>query len=301
MTLNVLEHVAAANPEAPDAELSEHDRAERDAIRVMVLAAELPAPHVVRPRRLRRRRLTLALAAVAACAAIAVGVTAAGRDASFVDRAYAAMTASGLFHVVEERSIEAAPVVFRNEPFEETPRRSRMEAWYDRGDHSSHFIVFEERDGRFVPWNETAWKDGKSLIRNADGTTSEVPRLDDESTRHDESKDPTPPTEYYAVSLFQDAYLNDKVRDDGEVTIDGRRLRRLMLDVPPVEGAPGLKIGPTEQVMLFDPDTLYPVRLTMTSSITIDRVEHPVKMTTHYRTFERLAETPENRAKLNLR
>jgi hypothetical protein len=242
----------------------------------------------------------LALAAVAACTAIVVGVKAAGRDASFVDRAYAAITASGLFHVVEESSIDAPPAVFKNEPFGDTPRRSRMEAWYDGSDHASHFVVFEERGRQLVRAYETAWKDGKSLIRYGDGRISEVDQTDDESTAHDESKDPTRPTEYYAVRLFEDAYRKDRVHDDGEVTIDGRRLRRLVLDVPPAQGAPLPEIGPAEQVMLFDPETLIPVELTLTFSIAIDGVEHAVKMTTRYRTFERLPETPENRAKLDL-
>jgi hypothetical protein len=298
MIRNVLEHVAAANPEPPSGEFTEHDQAERDAIRAMVLASELPVPTVARPRR--RRRAALALAAVAACAAIVVGVTASGRDATFADQAYAAVTASGLFHVVEETSIDAPPVVFNNEPFEEW-LPTRTEAWYDGSDHASHFVVFEQRGGQLVPAYETAWKDGKSFIRYGDGRISEVPQADDDSTAHDESKDPTRPTEYYAVSLFQDAYRKDKVRDDGEVTIDGRRLRRLVLDVPPAQGAPGPQIGAAEQVMLFDPETLYPVQLTLTFPITIDGVEHPVKTTTHYRTFERIPETTENRAKLDLR
>lgn len=299
MIRNVLEHVAAANPEPRHAELSEQEQAERDAILAMVLASEIPAPPVAPARR--RRRLTLALAAAVAGVATLIAVSVSGRDASFVDRAYAAVTASGLFHVVEEGSIDAPAIVFKNEPFEETPRRSRMEAWYDGSDHTSHFVVFEERGDRLVPAYETAWKDGKSFIRYGDGPINQAPQPDDESTAHDESKDPTNPTKYYAVSLFEDAYRKDKVRDDGEVTIDGRRLRRLVLDVPPAQGAPGLEIGSAQQVMLFDPDTLYPVQLTSTFSITIDGVEHPVDMTTHYRTFERLPATPANRHKLELR
>ena len=52
--------------------------------------------------------------------------------------------------------------------------------------------------------------------------------------------------------------------------------------------------------MFFDPETLYPVRLTLTFSITIDDIEHPVTWTTRFRTFERLPATPENLAKLDL-
>jgi hypothetical protein len=299
MIRNVLEHVAVANPEPPGAALSEHEQAERDAIRAMVFATDVPAPSAAPPRR-RRRRAALALAAVVTCAAIVVGVTVSGRDASFVDRAYAAVTAAGLFHVVEETSIDAPPTVLKHEPFDEW-RPTQVEAWYDRGDRASRFIVYERQDGRFVSSIETAWKNGKQFSRNPDGTVSEVQQLDDASTSHDESRDPIRPTEYYAVDLFEDAYRNDEVRDDGEVTVDGRRLRRLVLDNPAPEPVPELSAGPGEQVMLFDPETLYPVQLTLTSSITIDNVEHPVKITTQYRTFERLPETSENLAKLELK
>ena len=220
MIRNVLEHVAAADPELRNGELSEHDEIERDTIRAKVLASGLPAPTVARPR---RRRAPLALAAMAAGAAIAVGVAAAGRDASFVDRAYAAIGSSGLFHVVEEGSIDAPHVVFEHEPFsafeESRAPRTRMEAWYDRADRASHFIHSVRRGARWVRDYESAWKDGKSLIRwGPDGPVGVSRYFDDESTARDESADPTSPTNYYAVSLFETAYRDDKVRDDG---VDG--------------------------------------------------------------------------------
>src|SRR5262245_29850513 len=97
------------------------------------------------------RLIALACVAVAVCAAVAVGVTAIGRDASFVDRAHAAMTAPGLFHVVEESSLDAPPAVFKHAPFKDLePRRARTEAWYDRGDNASHFIVSVHRNGGWV-------------------------------------------------------------------------------------------------------------------------------------------------------
>ena len=295
MTRNVLEHVAAADPERSAAAPSEREAAERDAIRAMVLATELPPPSAAPPRRRRPpRRLGFALAAaVAACAAIAVALTVSGRDASFADRAYAAVTASGLFHVVEETTIDAPPVVFEHEPLEEW-RPTRTESWYDRGDRASHFILSDRREGRFKTWYETAWNDGEQRVRDANGNVDEVEPLDEGGDASDA------PAEYYALRLFEDAYRSDDVRDDGEVVLDGRRLRRLVLDIPAPPEAPGPSFGASRRVMLFDPATLYPVRLTETTSITIGNAEHPVTVTTHYRTFERLPDTPENRAKLEL-
>ena len=151
-----------------------------------------------------------------------------------------------------------------------------------------------------MPVYETAWKDGKQLVLDADGRVDELERLDDGSASPGERGAPVEPPEHYAVSLFEDAYRDDKVRDDGDVTVDGRRLRRLVLDIPPARGAPGPVIGQAEQVMLFDPETRYPVQLTLSFSITIDDMEHPVRITTRFPTFERLAETAENRAKLTV-
>lgn len=289
----LIEHVAHANPEPPGALLSDEETAERDAIRASIMAGE---PAAGARRRSPRRRLVPALAGLALLVALVIAFTVTGRDDSFVDRAYAAITAPELFHVVEEVTIDAPPGVRELDLFGDL-RPTRRETWYDRGDDASHTVVSERRGGRYEQVYEHASRDGEETVRTGGGEAGPVESLDDPSTEADESREPLDPVRFYALDLFETAYRSDRVRDDGEVVVDGRTLRRLVLASPP-SPAPGSGIGGGTEVFYFDPATLRPVRATSTVSVVADGVRSPVTMTVDFPVFERLPDTPENRARL---
>lgn len=242
-----------------------------------------------RPVRRRGRRRVFVGVAAAASLAVALALVLSPAQRSLADRAYAAVTAPDLFHVVS-RSTSDVPDL--NAPAGERREKStgETESWYDTGEPAFHTVIAFKgnREGRFA--REAAGDENGTVARIDGGPASGVAELDEDGrTREVFPKrfDPTAETK---------AFLREPgVREDGEVTIDGRRARRLVITRPdqPDAGA-SVAIVDTTATVLVDAKTLYPIEYREQSFFVRDGVRERFAMVIRYTTFEKLPRTAGN-------
>ena len=241
---DLLTRLAAADPAATTAVLTAED--ERQATQLLERAVATPVPEPAPRQRARRRgvggRRALAGIAVAASLAIAVVLVLSPGQRSLADRAYAAVTAPELFHVVVRASydspdLNAAPGARHDAGTVAT------ESWYDTAEPAFHTI---QRVVRGVPagllFDEAAGDDDGIVARSGDEPPSKVAEVKPGGGTQDvfpEAFDPTAET--------KDALRDADIREDGEVTVDGRRARRLVVDRPDQPAAGPSPVVPTRE------------------------------------------------------
>lgn len=291
-TDDLLTRLATADPVATaDAPTAEEERQAAQLLeRVLASPAhEQPARAPSRRRPLLVRR-GLVGAAFAATLAVALVLVLSPSQRSFADRAYAAVTAPELFHVVVRSShdipdLGAAPGERREAGTVET------QAWYDTAApafHTVHRVVRGDRDVLLA--DEAAGDQNGIVARSGDEPPSPIAEIEPDGSTKDvfpERFDPTAKTK---------AALRDPdIREDGEVTVDGRRARRLVIDVPdqPAVG-PSPAVVDATQIVLIDAETLYPIEFREQAFFVREGVREQISMVTRYTTFETLPRTPEN-------
>ena len=107
------------------------------------------------------------------------------------------------------------------------------------------------------------------------------------------------------MELFKTGYRNDDIRGEDTITIAGRRVHRVRIDLPPQKGSiqtgdATISFVSTRAVALFDARTLRPLEFVLTNAVEVNG--HPARyvMSFRYTTFETLPRTPANLAKLRI-
>lgn len=242
-----------------------------------------------RPVRRRGRRRVFVGVAAAGALAVALALVLSPAQRSLADRAYAAVTAPDLFHVVARATSDVPDL---NAPAGDRREKStgETESWYDTGEPAFHTVIaFKgDRDDRFA--REAAGDKNGTVARIDGGPASGVTELDEDGKTKEvfpKRFDPTAETK---------AFLRESgIREDGEVTIDGRRARRLVIDRADSPAAgPSLAVVDATATVLVDAETLYPIEYREQSFFVRDGVRERFAMVIRYTTFEKLPRTAEN-------
>lgn len=292
-TDDLLTRLAAADPaRLPETPTAEEERQAAQMLkRVLASAVHEPAPAAPAPRRRVVARRGIIGLAVAASLAVGLVLVVSPSQRSLAERAYAAVTAPQLFHVVVRASydnpdLNAAPGARRERGTVET------EAWYDIAAapafHIIHRAVRGERDG--LLFDEAAGDQNRIVVRSRDeqpAFAGEIKRGRATEGVFPERLDPTAETKA--------ALRNPDIREDGEVTVDGRRARRLVIDHPdPPRVASAPAVVDASETVLIDAETLYPIEFRYEAFFVRDGARERSFASVRYTTFETLPRTPEN-------
>ena len=282
-----MERLAAADPVRDPEELTPEDQREADALLARLLATPVePEAEPQRPRsQLRRRALAVA---GAACAVLAGFVAIDLLDSktpgpSVVDRAVAAVTRSGVYHVVEL-------MTFRAEGTPEASQALVFESWHTP-DGRLHRKTFRARDGqkgRLVedfagkrrPGRESGaalqWDPSSNMIGESGFAGAGLPYLGP-------FEDPG--------SRLQTLQKQGRLRVAGTTTVDGKRAYRL------VSGKFAADKDQVEVEIAVDAETYLP----LSQRLSIEtQAGQKLEALTRYRTYERLAVNDESRGRLAL-
>ena len=251
-----------------------------------------PREAVKPPRPSRRRAGFVALAAVVAGLALAGVLTSLPEGSpTVVDRAYAAVTKPTLYHVVTRVTTDAPAFIRRK--FDIPRGELMMEAWYDLKQPAYHYVHYELRRGRRIVLMEAAGDPAKETLRFSGSAPGRAPDVMTGKPRDVERFDPT--------AQFKAAYRSKNIRQNGVVTIAGRRAHRLVVehDASPATD-PGFVLRSGSVVMLFDAQTFAPIEQDSRDVIEINGRRGTIRGHIRYTTFETLPRTPENLANLKL-
>ncbi|HEV2061088.1 MAG TPA: hypothetical protein VGR11_17180 [Solirubrobacteraceae bacterium] len=287
--LDDLKLLGAANPVRAEDAVADAEPARTLLERVLATPREAVEP----PRRSRRRAGLVALGAAVVGLILAVVVASLGNgSASVVDRAYAAVSKPTLYHVVTRMTTDAPAFIEREL---DLPRGVEvMESWYDLKRPAYHYVAYELRDGRRIFGMEAAGDPTRETLRMPRGSVpGRAPDVLTGKPREVERFDPT--------AEFKAAYRSDNVRQQGIVTVAGRRAYRLVIehDVGPVSD-PQFIARSSSSVMLFDAQTLAPIEWVGRVVFEINGRRGTFRGRLRYTTFETLPRTPENLAKLKM-
>ncbi len=211
---------------------------------------------------------------------------------SAADRAYAAVSKPTLYHVVVRSTIDA-PAFLQREL--DLPRGVEVtESWYDLKRPAYHYVAYDLRDGRRIFVMEAAGDRTSETLRMVPGSVpGRAPYVMTGKPREVERFDPT--------AQFKAAYRSGNVRQQGTVTVAGRRAYRLVIehDVGPVTD-PQFIVRSSSSVMLFDAQTLTPIESVDRVVFEINGRRGTLRGRLRYTTFETLPRSPENLAKLTI-
>lgn len=283
---DLLTRVAAANPVATTDDATPDQKREAELLLDRVLASLTQEPP---PRRATHRGLVAVGVAASLVAVLMLVLVLSPSERGLAERAYAAMTAPEFFHVVvrttSDRPDLNAPPGERREV-----ETTEQEAWYDTRSVDFHWISRTIRgDGSSRVEMEAAGTRDGTVVR-LDGQTGGVTRIDEDGSTSKsipERFDPTADTK---------AFLRDPdAREAGEVTIDNRRARRLVIDRPDwrAEG-PTPAIVEQTGVVLIDAQTLYPIEWREQAFYVRDGIRERASIVVRYTSFETLPRTTEN-------
>jgi hypothetical protein len=103
------------------------------------------------------------------------------------------------------------------------------------------------------------------------------------------------------TAQFKAAYRAGTVREEGTVTVGGRRAYRLVVEHGPVSvSEPEMVLRSERMIMLFDAQTLEPIEEVNRIVIEIDGRRGIVQHRIRYTTFQVLPRTAENLSKLKM-
>jgi len=272
---DLMERLAAADPVRDGEPSTPEEQREADALLARLLATPVePAAAPWRPRsRLRRRALAVAAAGCAALA-VAVAIDLVGSDTpatSVVDRAVAAVTRGGVYHVVGYTTLSGSP---------EARQELLMESWHT-SDGRLHTKGFKARDGRqgslvedFAGRRRPGRTHGAALLWDASSNTiSEggfaqgggLPYLDPFQA---------------PGSQLQKLQEEGRLRLAGTTTVDGKRAYRLVSD----------RIKVDDQVLQIEITVDAETYLPLTQRLSFETGAGPeLEALTRYRVYERLA------------
>ena len=283
----LMERLAAADPVRDPEELTPEDQREADALLARLLATPVePAAEPRRPRsQLRRRALAVAGAACAVLAGFAAIdlLDSETPGPSVVDRAVAAVTRSGVYHVVELMN-------FRAEGTPEASQALVFESWHTP-DGQLHRKTFRARDGqqgRLVedfagkrrPGRESGaalqWDPSSNTIGESGFAGGDLPYLGP-------FEDPG--------SRLRALQKQGRLRVAGTTTVDGKRAYRL------VSGKFAADKDQVEVEIAVDAETYLP----LSQRLSIEtQAGQKLEALTRYRTYERLPVNEESRGRLAL-
>jgi len=287
---NLLARVSAADPIAPPQPPTPEQQREAALLLERVMTMPVVQPRVSRTPRRRRTGLVAVAAAASLAVALVVLLSPFERTPGLAERAYAAVTAPKLFHVVV-RSTYVTPDLNASPGERREAGTIETESWYDTRDAAYHSVSHTIRDGRRVKLAfEAAGGKGGTVARFGDGPASGVAEIGEDGRANDVFPERFDPT-----AKAKEIMRDPDVREDGEVTIAGRRAKRLVIDRPDRAA-----VGPTPRsvdatgVVLVDAQTLYPIELREQAFFVRDGVRERTGGVTRYSTFETLPRTPEN-------
>lgn len=290
MTDDTMTRLRAANPVAPELTAGERREAQLLLRRVLDAAPEQPRPTRPGGRSPRRRVAALAGVATVLAAALLVAVASIDRGPGVPERAYAAITKPDFFHVVVRIRWRIPDLDHLDRPAQ--LEESKRETWYDTGSSPAyHNVEYRLRNGR--PAGLLA-----EFAGDRNGSRSRIPAFG--NTTEGDGDDRQPAERYDPTAEFKDAYKDGKVREDGETTLAGRRVRRLVIDDPPAPKMDDLQITGSRSTYFVDAGTLYPVRSTNTADVASREGRQRISGTMDYTTFETLPRTKANLALLKL-
>lgn len=290
---DLVARIAAADPVSTTEPLGAEEEREAALLLERLLATPVQEKGVS-PRPTRRRRRGLVAVAFAVSLAIALALVVSPARRSLADRAYAAVTAPNLFHVVVRSTFDNLDFTGASAKHGEAGT-IESESWYDTravAFHTLNRVISGDRGALFV--REAAGdKTGtvaRGGARSGAGPASGVAELGRDGGTKDvipRRFDPTAETK---------AFLRDpNVHEDGAVTIDGRRAKRLVIDRPdrPARGGmPAVVDG--SGVALVDAKTLYPIEFREQAFFVRRGVRQRFATIIRYKTFETLPRTPQN-------
>lgn len=264
--MTAFERLQRANPHAAEP-LSPEERG-----RLVASIVASPPEEIATAPRVRRARPRL-VPAVAFGLGLAVVLAAvlvlSGRGPGVAERAYAAVTEGRLYHLVARATVTGE-------------RPLRLESYYDTVAPAFHNRYLELRDGRWRLMAEYAGGPGgtRSYIEGS-GTVS----FDPEER----------PRSFDPLADFKRAYRSGRVRSQGEVTVDGRRAYRLVVDdTPPGAANAGNVVRYSRSTYLVDAETYLPIEQRGDSVIALDGAPERFRAVTRYEVAERLPRTREN-------
>lgn len=270
----LMERLAAADPVRDREELTPDEQREADALLARLLATRVE-PQPQRPRaRLRRRTLAVAAAACAALAGFAaIDLLDSGpAGPSVVDRAVAAVSRGGVYHVVELITLRDTP---------ETRRDYATESWYT-SDGRQHRQTYEVRGGKrgrlvedFAGRRRAGRTSGAALLWDVSSNT-----ISESGFARGEDAGPDP----FSAPGAQLRALEKqgRLRAEGTTTVDGRRAYRLVSE----------PAGEERIEFTVDAETYLP----LTQRVTYGKLVAE----TRYQTYERVALNDESERRLAL-
>ena len=286
--LDDLELLRAANPVRAEDAVADAEPAPALLERVLATPREAVEP----TRRGRRRTGVVALAAAVVALSLAVVVTSLPDGSpSVVDRAYAAVSQPTLYHVVMRVRSEAPAFIEREL---DLPRGEVVtESWYDLKRPAYHYVNYELRDGRRILRMEAAADPTKATLHMPGSGPGGAQNVMSGKPREVERFDPT--------AQFKAAYRSGNIRQEGVVTVAGRRAYRLVMehDAGPATDPQGV-VRSSSGVMLFDAQTFAPIEEVTHAVFEINSRRGTLHGRVRYTTFETLPRTAENLAKLKM-
>jgi hypothetical protein len=281
---DLLTRLAAADPLAATGPATAEE--EREAALLLDRVLALPYDEPAAPRRMRRvaRRPVAALALALALVVALVGLWPFDRTPGLGQRAYAAVTAPELFHVVA-RATSVMPDINAAPGTRSATSSTRWEAWYDNRRPAYHAVSEALRDGRRprLEFESAGGSNGTTTRFGADPSSQVVA---EDSDVFPERFDPAADAKRIMRA--------PGVRDGGAVTVDGRRARRLVLDRPDAPAAgPAPRVVDVTESLLVDADTLYPIAYREQGFFVRDGVRERYALVLRYTTFETLRRTPQ--------
>lgn len=288
MTDDLLTRLTAADPVTDDA-----DETEARQLLERIVAEDRDTPSPAPRRRRGWQRPILAVGATAMAIVLAIALIPSDKDAGLADRAYAAVTAPKLFHIVT-RAETLNPDLDRPPGERSTRDVAVMETWFDGESKDVHLTARDPRTGKLL--YERVVTDGREQVRLEDGALSDVAEFGEDGELR-----PAENPRYDPVQQAKDMLQDEDAREAGETKFEGRTVKRLVIERAPQKGSddgdlPAIEASRGE--LLVDPDTNLPLLLREKTAFVRDGVREPFEVELRFETFEQVDRTPANLAKL---